>query len=37
MMVSVALEEKYSANNKPKDNNPVPLEKKSSITFLITL
>ena len=35
MMVRVAFEEKYKANKRPNDNVPVPVAKKSSITFLI--
>ena len=35
MMVNVAFDEKYNANNKPNDNKPVPGKKKSSITSLM--
>lgn len=35
MMVKVAFEEKYNASKRPNDSVPVPVEKKSSITFLI--
>ena len=35
MMVKVAFEEKYNARKSPNESVPVPVEKKSSITFLI--